>query len=469
MIDDNTRQIRSRYLDLFGATLAANVTNPAAVSNPIRLQPDSAGFSIDAISGPRVGALEVLAGIDTGRLLRILTSDGMAFLRQLVPWEFTHAPSCYLSGRRVRVEVAWPQGLQEDDVTLGSLGQCPEHSGLIIAGINERGSTIRLRLGDQNPHLLIGGATGSGKSWAMRSIAAQLGRDGNLIILLDGKWGEGLGPINGLPGQVGPIATEAEDIRSALGWAYGEMRRRYTTKEVDPPALIILFDEFQEFTRAGDQAIIELLRRLGAQGRAANVHIVAGTQHPTVDVFGDHTTRRHFTARIAMKVGDYSASEAVVGGSNPRADQNLLGSGDAYVITPNATQRVQMAYVPNANLRQYVGTEPALDRWPTFGIEDLGNAGPQAGRPQEPFGEDQIAESVIAASRGDGRDTLIQRIRDAGGRIGSGRATRLLAMGSEINRRLQLHNYCRGLSAPPPESEDMGKARPQTGKSEVGI
>ncbi len=456
-MDRDRENLRNHLLSQFGETLAANVTNPSVVSNPVRLQASPTGNSIDAIAGPRVGAIEILAGVDTGKLYRMLTADNMALSRQFVPWDFEHNPTCYLNGRRVRLEVAWPKDLQQSDIPLESLGRCPERGDLFIVGMNERGATIRLRMSDQNPHLLIGGATGSGKTWTMRSIAAQLSRQDQHIVLCDGKWGRGLAPVDRLPGQVGPLATEGDQIRAALGWVYNEMKSRYTHSVDNPKPITVIFDEFQELTRGNaDPVVTELLRRIGALGRDANVHLVCGTQHATVDVFGDSTTRRHFTLRIALKVTDYSASEAVVGGPTPRADQNLLGSGDAYVVTPNVVQRVQMAYIAQARLSDYTGGMMTMDSWPAFSAEDLGTETPTPGRPQEQFSEDLIVEAILAAAAGQGRDKLIERIRDrTGAGIGSGRASRLLTIGRNIQLGLEVAGYCD--TACPPETVDMGQ------------
>jgi hypothetical protein len=441
------RQTQAELLRRFGTMVAQNITRPDVVgSRPIRLQIEH-GSSITAIPGPRVGALEILAGVDAGRLLKVLSANDCALLRQLVPWDFTHDPSVYISGRRVRAEVAWPDHLQIRDIPLHSLGLCPERPDRFITGINERGSTVRLTLSNNNPHILIGGATGSGKSWAMRSIAAQLARDNNQLVLIDGKWGEGLGPVNGLKGQVGPLAMETEEVRGALGWAYGEMKNRYQRMaqgEIDVDPVVVVFDEFQEFTRGeSDPAIIELMRRLGAQGRAANVHLVTGTQHATVDVFGDRTTRRHFTARIALRVTDYSASEAVVGAPNPRADINLLGAGDAYVISPSAIQRVQMAYIPQHKFRGYLGGQPMLDQWPLFDAKDLGSQ-PQGGRPRKEHTPEEWALAILAAREGIGRDKFRARVsEETGSGMGSGRASRLLKNAREVEDLLGRYGFCR--------------------------
>jgi len=435
---------RETLLRDFGAAVASNIVRPDVAGNiPIRLQPDARGSAIAGISGPRVAALEILAGVDAGRLLKLLGADDCALVRQLIPWDFGyHNPAVYMHGRRVRIEVPWPDELQQSDIPLAKLGQCPADGRRFIAGLNEHGATVRVGLSDSNAHILISGQTGSGKSWAMRSVAAQLSQnDRAQLVLIDGKWGDGLGILNGLQGQVGPIAVEREDVIGALYWTYVEMRRRYQESEQDPPPLTVVFDEFQEFTRgAQEPAIIELLRRIGSQGRAANVHLVAGTQHPTVDVFGDNTTRRHFTARIALRVTDYAASEAAVGGPNPRADLHLLGQGDAYVVTSNAVQRVQMAYIPPASFRGYTGGQPQVRAWPVFKAESLGVN--TRGRPRELYSPEEYARAIIAARDGVGRPTLQDRLRKKGQTMGGGRSGRLLQVGQTIHAILEADGYC---------------------------
>lgn len=441
---------RERLLMQFGDAIVANVARPEVAGKvPIRLQADEYGNAINAVPGPRVAVLEILAGVDAGRLLKVLSADDCALVRQLIPWDFDMPPSVYLRGRRVRVEAAWPKDLQRRSIRLDTLGQCPKDGKRFITGINEHGSTVRLAFTDSTPHVLVSGTTGSGKSYAMRSTVAQLSRNPRArFVLIDGKWGEGLGPLQGISGQVGPLATDFADVRGALFWACMEMKNRYLSKAQgspqEYPPIVVAFDEFQEFTGSsnGDDATVEMLRRIAVQGRAANVHILAGTQHPSVDVFGDKATRRQFSGRIALKVLDYPSSEAAVGGPSPRADLHLLGHGDAYVIAPSAVQRVQMAYIPPADLRKYAGGQPALDAWPEYDAEELGWAEADKGRPKADFTEAHLALGLIAAQEGIGRPTLLDRMRALTGKgMGSGRAARLLKTTQAVHQELQAQGY----------------------------
>jgi len=183
---------------------------------------------VETVRGPRAGALEIDAGIEAARLLRILSASDCATLRQFVPWHFEGEPSAFMSGRFLRLEAGWPPDLAETDIPLGSLARNPRGGGRWAAGKNEASATVTLGLDGGNPHFLIAGQTGSGKTWAMRSALVQLAQDTeNRLILIDAKWGDGLGILAGLPGLVGPVATDLETAKAALSWAAREMRKRY--------------------------------------------------------------------------------------------------------------------------------------------------------------------------------------------------------------------------------------------------
>ena len=378
---------------------------------------------IETIAGPRAGAVELHAGMDTGRLLRVLSADDCALARQFIPFAFAGEPAVYMVGRYVRVEAGWPPDLAEMMVRLADLGAHPKDGGRWVAGKNEMGQTVTLGLNDRTPHFLLAGATGSGKSVALRSAVLQLSRDpDNQLILIDGKFGEGLGYCTNLPGLVGPLATDVVTARAALGFAVRTMQERYQHPD-GGGRLVIVVDEFQELT--DDEVVTESLRRLVAQGRAAGVHCLLATQHPSLSAFGDPAIRRNLIGRVALHVTDYDASKIAVGGAQPRAD-HLLGAGDAYAIAPAGLHRAQLAYVDAHDFERAERTEPELETWPEFAAEDIG---------QEPtvnwnYSGQELGVGLLSAIEGDGRPALMRRLEDAGlGRPGSERAARLLQLG----------------------------------------
>ncbi|OQA13505.1 MAG: DNA translocase SftA [Chloroflexi bacterium ADurb.Bin360] len=400
--------------------------------------------SVEAIRGPRAGALEIDAGIEAGRLLRILSAGDCAIMRQFVPWYFEGEPGAFMSGRFVRLEAGWPPDLAETDIPLGSLARNPKGNGRWAAGKNETSATVTLGLDSANPHFLFAGQTGSGKTWAMRSALVQLAQDPeNRLILIDAKWGDGLGTLSGLPGLVGPVATDLETAKAALGWAAREMRKRYEAGG-HSGRVIVAIDEVQELQ--SDPAAVELLRRLVALGRGAGVHCMVGTQHPTKEALGDATIKRNLTGRLALRVEDGVASNVVIGAPSPRADF-LLGRGDAYAVVPGRVQRLQVAYIPKPTLDGFRQRgKYTLEVWPAFDPEAAGTLQPG----DDPTGNDAPAEigaALEAAHLGKGRPWLRDRILQAiGHKPGGDKARRLLALGRGVYDWLTEQGYtlCNG-------------------------
>jgi hypothetical protein len=389
-------------------------------------------LGVETIRGPRAGALEIKAGLDAGKLLRVLAADDYALHRQFIPWEFIGEPAVYMAGRFVRLEAGWPSALAEKNIKLSDLVQRPKNGGRWIAGKNEVGATITLGLSDTIPHFLFGGWTGSGKTWAMRSAVAQLARDpDNRLVLIDCKYGDGLGILAHLPHLVGPVAMDAGSAKAALSWAVAELRRRYQTGDKEQ-RIIVAIDEMQELCgRSGDPAIVEMVRRLIAQGRGARVHVLVGTQHPTLDTFSDPTVRRNLVGRVALRTEDYKASEVVVGGPTPRADR-LLGAGDSYAIVPGAVHRAQLAYIPPAELERMNMAESEMATWPEYDPEAAGTLPPASESAGWSYTGAELAVAILTAWYGKGRPTLLLGLEAAGLRKpGAEKAIRLLSLGRE--------------------------------------
>lgn len=415
----------------------------AARQGQITPDPCTGITEVVAIPGPRAGALEILAGLHAGPLLRALRRDECAALRQFIPWDFKGDPQVFMNGRYLRVEAGWSDDLATSMVKLSDLNIHPHSGGRWATGQSETGHTIIATLDDRTAHFLVSGTTGSGKSVALQSATIQLARDPkNTIMLIDGKHGESLKQLENLPGVVGPCAVERVDIRNALGYAIKVMRNRYeignTTKA---RRLIVVFDEIQEMVQ--DDVIAELMRKLTSQGRGAEVHCILATQHPTVGTFGDTSTRRMLEGMIALRVADADASRVAVGGNFPRAD-HLLGAGDAYTIAPGACHRVQLVYVDNRDVETVIESRGPADwqfnEWPDFVPEDIGQDAPDA--TGWSYNGKELAVSLIAAMEGRGRPTVKNMVEDVtGSRPGSVRAKRLMDLGREALRQLELEGY----------------------------
>jgi hypothetical protein len=421
----STLATRTQLLQAWAAYLQRAAQQGALTRQPLSLQ-------IEGIVGLRAGALEIYAGVEAPKLLSTLARHDSALLRQFVPWQFVGEPAVYMAGRYVRVEAGWPAELAETMIPLATINHRPPDNGRWIAGKNETGATVVAGLNDKTPHYLVAGQTGSGKSVALRSAVLQLSRDpGNRIVLVDGKLGEGLGELQHLPHVVGPVAVDGPQARAALAWSCEQMAERYRRPGRQSGRLVVVVDEFQEW--AGDELFVDLLRRLAAQGRAAGVHLLAATQHPAVDAFGDTTTRRNLAGKLALRVDDPDASRVAVGGSSPRADY-LLGAGDAYVIGPAAVHRIQAAYVGSRDLEAVSsnGWTWQLDEWPDLDAEALGQAAVNWS-----YNGAELAHSLVSAERGEGRPALVDRLESAGlPRPGAERAIRLLNLGRECHQAL---------------------------------
>jgi len=370
------------------------------------------------VNGPRAGALEIGAGFESGAMLRSLSSDDGATLRQLIPWEFSGEPSTFMSGRFVRIEAGWPKGISDDDIPLRALGQHPAGQGRWLVGRNERGHVLTAGLSDMTPHWLVSGGTGSGKTTALISMTDQLIRDpDNRLVLIDAKHGASLRRLSNARGLIGPLAGDVSSARAALAWCVNEMATRYSGGQ-DTRRIVIVCDEIQELV--GDEMCKAAITKLAAQGRGARIHMVIATQHPVIASLGGPTVGRNLVGRLALRVADADASRVAIGSSNPRAD-HLLGRGDAYAVAPGATHRTQVAYLDSDPL---VG-KPDLAEWP----DAPGDMPDISGWPSGA----EVGAATMSASRADGRVKFQRALADYGlATTGNDRAVKLLAMGRDV-------------------------------------
>ena len=395
------------------------------------------------VNGPRAGAVLLHPdGLGAGPLLKALRRSDCAALRAFVPWQFDGGkPQAYMAGRYIRCECPWPKEWARTMIRLTDLNNRPAGDGRFAIGMSETGATVIPSLCDRTPHFLLAGTTGSGKSVALQSILIQLSLDpDNELVLIDGKQGESLRPLEHLPGVLGPVATEIPEIRAALAYAVQVMRQRgegngWTGR------VVVAIDEIQEIIT--DPTIADLLRRIAAQGRSRAVHALVTTQHPTTNSFGHPATRRNLSGKVALLVQDADASRVATGCPKwPRADY-LSGCGDAYAIGPGTVHRVQVAYVDGADFAEASnGHDWRFQRWPDFDPEAVGRELPAGNAGAKPYTGDEVAVSVVAAAHSEGRPSLLRRLEDADlGKPGTNRARRLLALGRDAHNWLQANGF----------------------------
>jgi len=442
---------REQYLQQWAHIIIANSkSGRLGGGKPISI------LKAETIAGPRAGAVEFLCGdLDGGRLLTALRRREQAALIEQCPWDPPGKCQAIMAGRWVRVEAPWREGLATTTIRLSQISRKPARDGMWVAGISEVGDTILPRLDDATSQFLFAGTTGSGKSVALKAALTQLSADPlNLIVLCDGKMGEGLKALERLPGVVGPCALTLRDMRAALGWSIKEMLQRYAAG-THQGRLIVVFDEFQE--AAEDKMIVRLLHKATAQGRGAGVHCMLATQHPDLACFGNPQTRRNLTGRVALAVVDSDASSVVVGSNTPRADW-LQGQGDCYVmnvlIKGPRPHRVQGCFVDQADIDAAIAQANGragqwqFQEWPELDPMMLGQdlteaeVSRHAGNTAKQWTSAELTAALVAAAEGNGRDAMCDYARDTLAiEIGSTRGRDLIKVGKEVHTALHACGY----------------------------
>ena len=246
---------------------------------------------------------------------------------------------------------------------------------LIPLGRNVTGDPVAIDLA-QMPHLLIAGATGSGKSVCMAALATallmQYTPDQLQLVMLDPKMVE-LSRFDGLPHLLGPVEIEHERIIGVLAWCTREMDRRYKLLEADGsrnikmynekrqspeaaesplPYLVIMIDEIGDLMLKNADDTERAITRLAQMARAVGMHMVIATQRPSVDVITG-LIKANFPSRIAFSVASGGDSRVII--DRPGAE-DLLGSGDMLFLSADAAapQRLQGCFVSEEDSRQVV-------------------------------------------------------------------------------------------------------------------
>lgn len=245
----------------------------------------------------------------------------------------------------------------------------------IPAGKNVMAEPVFLNLTDM-PHLLVAGATGTGKSVFLNAMLTSLlytySPEELRIVIVDPKQLEFVN-FEGIPHLLfNKIITQAEEAAALLSYLVKEMDDRYqlfararvkkisqynevidkrTTKKL--PYIIILIDEFADLmmkNAAAKKDMDSSIQRLAQLARAAGISLVFATQRPTTDVI-DGTIKNNFPARICFKTADYTNSQVVIGENGA---EKLLGKGDLLYKTNGPTERAQGALVEDSEIVRIV-------------------------------------------------------------------------------------------------------------------
>lgn len=211
-----------------------------------------------------------------------------------------------------------------------------------IAGKNIIGSIEKM------PHLLVAGATGSGKSVCINSLIMSIlykaKPDEVKLILIDPKVVE-LNIYNGIPHLLIPVVTDPRKASNALNWAVSEMTARYkifaqnsvrdlfsynekmikeNRLEEKMPQIVIIIDELADLMQVAPGEVEECITRIAQLARACGIHLVIATQRPSVDVITG-VIKANIPSRIAFAVSSYIDSRTILDASGA---EKLLGKGD---------------------------------------------------------------------------------------------------------------------------------------------
>ena len=218
------------------------------------------------------------------------------------------------------------------------------------------------------PHLLIAGATGSGKSVCVNTIITSMlykySPDEVRLILVDPKVVE-LSVYNGIPHLLIPVVTDPHKAAGALNWAVREMMRRYdlfastgsrkleaynknVAKEDRLPQIVIIIDELADLMMVAKKEVEDSIVRLTQLARAAGIYLIVATQRPSVNVITG-LIKANIPSRIAFKVSSPVDSRTILDCSGA---EKLLGRGDMLFrsVSMDKPLRIQGAFVSDAEV-----------------------------------------------------------------------------------------------------------------------
>ncbi|WP_409292366.1 DNA translocase FtsK [Peribacillus sp. SCS-37] len=255
----------------------------------------------------------------------------------------------------------------------------PEAKLQIGLGRDISGDAVLAEL-NKMPHLLVAGATGSGKSVCINGIITSILMRAKphevKMMMIDPKMVE-LNVYNGIPHLLAPVVTDAKKASQALKKVVGEMERRYElfshsgtrniegynesvkrhnaeseTKQPLLPYIVVIVDELADLMMVASSDVEDAITRLAQMARAAGIHLIIATQRPSVDVITG-VIKANIPSRIAFSVSSQTDSRTILdmGGA-----EKLLGRGDMLFLPVGASKpvRVQGAFLSDDEVEEIV-------------------------------------------------------------------------------------------------------------------
>ena len=297
------------------------------------------------------------------------------------------------------------------------------------------------------PHMLIAGATGSGKSVCINTLIISLlykySPSDVKLLMVDPKVVE-LSVYNGIPHLLIPVVTDPKKAAGALNWAVNEMNRRYNlfsemkskniesynslyekgTIEEKLPYIVIIVDELADLMMTCPNDVEDYICRLAQKARAAGMHLIIATQRPSVDVITG-VIKANIPSRISFAVSSGIDSRTILDQSGA---EKLLGRGDMlyYPIGENKPLRVQGAFISEEeveNVVEYIKSDDIVVEYENSIIDHINSkASEESSNGSEQNDEllDEAIETVIEYQQAS--TSFLQRKL----RVGFNRASRIM-------------------------------------------
>jgi S-DNA-T family DNA segregation ATPase FtsK/SpoIIIE len=304
------------------------------------------------------------------------------------------------------------------------------------------------------PHLLVAGATGTGKSVSINaminSILFKASPEAVRFVMIDPKRIE-LAPYQDIPHLLHPVVNSSKEATKALRWAVQEMERRYGLlsdrgvrnieaynrkikrdplpvapegeKKTDThlPYIIIIIDELADLMMVSSREVEESLTRLAQMARAAGIHLILATQRPSVDVLTG-IIKANFPTRISFQVSSRVDSRTIL---DSMGAEHLLGDGDMLFLPPGVAKlmRIHGAFVSEEEVKRVTAflKEQMKPDYDTSIVADIGveEEVEEAGGDQDEKYQDAVE---LVLQTGQASISMVQRKL----RVGYNRAARMI-------------------------------------------
>ncbi|MGL5244661.1 MAG: DNA translocase FtsK, partial [Sarcina sp.] len=296
------------------------------------------------------------------------------------------------------------------------------------------------------PHVLIAGATGSGKSVCINtliiSILYKYSPNEVKLLMIDPKVVE-LSVYNGIPHLLTPVVTDPKKAAAALNWAVNEMTRRYKlfaengVRNVDSynsmaekgivdeklPYVVMIVDELADLMMVCPNDVEDYICRLAQMARAAGMHLVIATQRPSVDVITG-VIKANIPSRISFAVSSQIDSRTILDSAGA---EKLLGRGDMlfYPVGESKPLRVQGAFISEEEVEQvvsFIKSSQRSDNYEEKILEHINSI--ENGKIKDNDDIDELLEEAISivVESGQASTSYLQRRL----RIGFNRAARIM-------------------------------------------